>query len=78
MGIACMAVLHFLKVAKQKWTDPESSDNKTKKIFRKVAWFICTARNAVVIILITAVSYGLDPNATNDPLTLTGELQDRF
>lgn len=75
IGVFCMIILHFMKYAKEKWTAAEPSDTGVKKVVRKIAWFACTARNAVVIILVTIVGYGLDPTASNIPLTLTGKLQ---
>ena len=47
---------------------------------RKVAWFLCTARNAVVIILVSVVALGIEKQNLieyGEPkvFTLTGEIK---
>ena len=74
IGLACMVVLKTLELTKRKYTNPVESDSKTKAALRKGLWFLCTARNAVIIGIALGIGAGLDPNVTHKPFTLTGEL----
>ena len=65
------------KIIKQKYTDPKDfpRDTPVQSIFRKILWFLCTARNAVVIVAVSLVAFGMDRNAESKHFTLTGEIK---
>ena len=77
VGLICMVVLHSLKIIKQKYTDPKDfpADGGVGKVLRKILWFVCTARNAFVIVLVSAIAFGMDPTASGHKFTMTGEIQ---
>ena len=42
---------------------------------RKILWFVCTARNAFVIVIVSVIAFGIDPTASGHKFTMTGEIQ---
>lgn len=75
IGLVCMVVLKSLELIKRNYTSPIESDSKIKAALRKTLWFVCTARNAVIIGIALGIGAGVDPNVTHQPFTLTGELK---
>ena len=74
IGLACMVVLKSLELVKRNYTSSVESDSKVKAALRKTLWFVCTARNAVIIGIALGIGAAVDPNVTHKPFTLTGEL----
>ena len=57
MGFGAVVILHFLKIAKQKYCNEVETDSKTKKVVKKTLWFVSTARNAIVVIFATIITF---------------------
>ena len=74
VGVICMIILHSMKIIKQKYTDPKDfpRDSPVASVFRKILWFVCTARNAFVIVIVSCIAFGVDSGAEHKYFTLTG------
>ena len=81
MRITDQVVKLFLEYPKGHWLLRISiiqdfpADGKVAKTLRKILWFVCTARNAFVIVLVSFIAFGMDPTASGHKFTMTGEIQ---
>jgi len=77
--LVCMVLLVLLKKLKE-FIDSKmkTETNKAKKILFKIVWIICTARNAVIVILCAGVAAALyEPGKDEDNFfTLTGNVKE--
>ena len=73
MGLICIIVLYIMKRIKGlKWTEaavtPSSSspaDSFCLRLTRRAVWLVCTARNAIVVLVAATVCYFLETHSAD-------------
>uniref|UniRef100_T1IX46 SLC26A/SulP transporter domain-containing protein n=1 Tax=Strigamia maritima TaxID=126957 RepID=T1IX46_STRMM len=75
LGIICMIMLLFLrKISRIHWADEERLLKWYEKLWRKFLWFIGTGRNALIVVCMGLLAFGLELFNKNI-FTLTGEVK---
>ncbi|KAF2355757.1 SLC26A/SulP transporter domain, partial [Trinorchestia longiramus] len=78
--VSCVALLILRMMKNMKRFAPQEDDPLREKILKKFVFFISVGRNAIIVILCTALAYGLrdpdDPNTT--PFKITGNITAGF
>lgn len=75
LGFTCIAVLLIMKVLGTIQLGPNEVELKSRKhlILNKILWFICTARNAILVIVCGGVGYAFE-NSGGAPFRLIGSI----
>lgn len=74
MGVTCLIVLLAMRQLPKIKIGPKEDDEKNtcQKIFNRFLWYIGTARNFIVVVISTVVSYVLIENGRGDILKTIG------
>ena len=78
VGICCLAVLILLRVTKNHVMQ-YPTDTKLEKVAKVGFWFVCTARNAIIVLCCAAIAYAIHSQHITsckipDCITLTGKI----
>ncbi|XP_072761288.1 sodium-independent sulfate anion transporter [Anoplolepis gracilipes] len=72
MSFSCIIILLLFRKMKDIKLNNVS---KKSKIFTKTIWLIATARNAIVVIICSAIAYKYDSSESGSPFILTGPVR---
>ncbi|XP_018570602.1 sodium-independent sulfate anion transporter [Anoplophora glabripennis] len=76
LGIVCIIVLMILRKLKDiKLHKKNEKPTKHQKCFNYLLWLISTSRNAVVVIICSAVAYHYENTSEGSPFLLTGKVK---
>ncbi|XP_076229622.1 sodium-independent sulfate anion transporter isoform X2 [Nomia melanderi] len=76
MSFSCIAVLlMFRKMRDIKFGSTNEKPNKYHKGLTKMVWLISTARNAIIVIVCSAIAYKFQSTETGSPFILTGPVR---
>ncbi|KAL6437168.1 hypothetical protein ACFW04_005030 [Cataglyphis niger] len=72
MSLSCIVILLLFR----KMKDVKLNNvGKKSKIFTKTIWLISTARNAIVVVICSAIAYKYDSSESGSPFILTGPVR---
>ncbi|XP_076292343.1 sodium-independent sulfate anion transporter [Lasioglossum baleicum] len=76
MSLSCIVVLlMFRKMKEVKFGCNNEKPNKYHRTFTKIIWLISTARNAIIVIVCSAIAYKLNSTETGSSFILTGTVR---
>ncbi|GAB1859022.1 Sodium-independent sulfate anion transporter [Camponotus japonicus] len=73
MSFSCIVILLLFR--KMKDIKLNNVSKRSKKIFTKTIWLVSTARNAIVVIICSAIAYKYDSSESGSPFILTGPVR---
>lgn len=76
LGITCIMILLTMRALTgyRLWTDPEDLKLRWKCVVNKIIWILCTARNAVLVIVCCYLGYLLHSDEHGTPFRIVGNI----
>lgn len=76
LGITCIMLLLTMRALTgyRIWRDPEDLKSRWKSVVNKAIWIVCTARNAVLVIVCCFMGYLLHNNDYGAPFRIVGSI----
>ncbi|XP_076679781.1 sodium-independent sulfate anion transporter isoform X2 [Andrena cerasifolii] len=76
MSFSCIAILlMFRKMKDIKFDANNEKPNTCQRVLTKVIWLVSTARNAIIVIVCSAIAYKLNSVEFGSPFVLTGPVR---
>ena len=75
LGVACLVLLEFLRRVNRMPLLYKRDTSQSKRIMKKIVWFVSVGRNAVIVFFTTFVALSMETQSDGGYLTLTGSIK---